>query len=150
MHLAHKIIVFGLAVILKSESIFACPPPILPQGWKPPTWDQTIATEFKRAQTVATIEVTNVTFTQTPVENALVKFTNKGSFRPIKVYKGAIEILSNPFELERTNIDCDHRPTLGEAGMKIVFINSKGEINFAVYSGDRYQLTIDELEKIIR
>jgi hypothetical protein len=150
MHLAHKIILFSLAAILKSEAIFACPPPILPPDWKPPTWSQIIVTEFKRAQSVATIEVTNVTFTQTPGERALVTFTNRGSYRPIKVYKGAIEILSNPFELQRTNIDCDRRPALGEAGVKIVFVNPNGEINFAVYSDARFQQTINELEEIIR
>lgn len=150
MYLTHKFIVFGLAAILKSEAVFACPPPILPPGWKNPTWNQIIATEFKRAQTVATIDVTNVTVTQTSMEHALVIFTSKGSYRPITVYKGAIEILSNPFELERTNIDCDRRPTLGETGMKIVFVNADGQINFAVYSGDRFQPTINELEKIIR
>jgi hypothetical protein len=150
MRLTNKFSSLALAIILKSQAVLGCPPPILPPGWKPPTWNQTIATEFERAQTVALIDVTNVNVTQTSVEHGPTEFTSKGNFRSIKVYKGAIEILPNPFELQRTSIDCDRRHLLGETGMKIVFINERGEIDFAVYKGNSYQPTINALEKIIR
>jgi hypothetical protein len=150
MRLANKFIAFGLAAILKSEAIFACPPPFLPAGWKPPTWNQIIATEFKQAQTVAVIDITAANITRTSMDHALAEFVNKGNFRTIKVYKGTIEALSNPFELKRTNIDCDRRPMLGETGTTIVFINNYGDISFAVYKGESYQSTINELEEIAR
>jgi len=150
MRLVNKYIALGFAILLKYEAAFACPPPILPPDWKPPTWHQIVATAFERAQAVALIDVTNVNVSQTTTEHAPTVIASKGNYRSIKVYKGSIETLPNPFELERTSIDCDQRQILGETGMKIVFINAHGEINFAVYKGKSYQPTIDALEKIIR